>query len=40
MVAAGAVTSIVQVEETGAAGLPAASVAVTVKVWLPATRPE
>jgi hypothetical protein len=34
--ATGAVRSIVQVNEAGAEALPAMSVAVTVKVWLPA----
>jgi hypothetical protein len=34
--ATGAVRSIVQVNEAGVEALPAMSVAVTVKVWLPA----
>ena len=40
MVATNAVTLIVQVKETGLDVLPAGSVAVTEKVWLPAARPE
>jgi len=40
MVATGVVRSIVQLEEAGVDTLPAGSVAVTVKVWLPAMRPE
>ena len=40
MVATNAVTLIVQVKETGLDVLPAGSVAVTAKEWLPAARPE
>ena len=40
MVATGGVRSIVQAKEAGADALPAWSVAVTEKVWLPAARAE
>ena len=40
MVAVGGVRSIVQAKEAGADALPAVSVAVTEKVWLPAASAE
>ena len=40
MVTTGGVRSIVQAKEAGPDALPAGSVAVTVKVWLPEARPE